>query len=184
MEINTSKAECPSAHSLSNKIGRVIWGAVASTIFRFSPRLCYGWRRFLLRLFGAKIGVNVRISPTANIWAPWNLNVGNEVSIAGDVDCYCVAPISIGDYATVSQYSFLCTASHDISSRTMKLTSAPITIHAKSWVCASAFLSPGVTIGEGSVVGARAVVTKSTKEWTVVAGNPASVIRHRTIDKD
>lgn len=184
MDINTSKSECPSAHSLSNKIGRVIWGLVAATVFRFSPRLCYGWRRFLLRLFGAKIGVNARISQKARIWAPWNLTVGKEASVAGDVDCYCVAPISIGDYATVSQYSFLCTASHDISSRTMKLISSRITIHAQSWVCASAFISPGVTIGEGSIVGARAVVTKSTADWTIVAGNPAKVISHRKIVED
>lgn len=184
MELDTSKAECPSAHSLSNKIGRVLWGVVAATVFRYSPRLCYGWRRFLLRLFGAKIGRNSRVAPTAKIWAPWNLNIGAEVSIAGDVDCYCVAPISIGDFATVSQYAFLCTASHDISSGTMKLTSADVTIRAKSWICAGAFVSPGIEVGEGSVVGARAVVTKSTKEWTVVAGNPAKVISHRTIKTD
>lgn len=135
-------------------------------------------------MFGAKIGANARIAPTATIWAPWNLTVGKEVSIAGEVDCYCVAPITIGDYATVSQYSFLCTASHDISSRTMKLTMAAITIHDQAWVCAAAFVSPGVVIGEGSVVGARAVVTKSTNDWTVVAGNPARVISHRTIKED
>ncbi|MBB3206299.1 putative colanic acid biosynthesis acetyltransferase WcaF [Rhodopirellula rubra] len=135
----------------------------------------------LLRSFGASIGANARISPSARVWAPWNLTVGEEASIAHNVDCYCVAPISIGAHATVSQYAHLCSASHDISDPHMSLTMLPISIADQAWVCAGAFIGPGVDIGAGAVVGAHAVVTRSVDEWTVVAGNPARPLKRREL---
>ena len=179
--LDVSKDKCPSPHSLKNKLGRVIWAMVWGTVFRWSPRVFFGWRRFLLRCFGARIGKNARISPSVRVWAPWNLVVGDEVAIAHDVDCYCVDRLTIGDHATVSQYSFLCTASHDISDPHMGLITAPIQIGSQSWVCAGVFVSPGVTIGEGAVVGAMSVVTRDVEPWTVVAGNPAKYRRTRTL---
>jgi putative colanic acid biosynthesis acetyltransferase WcaF len=179
--LDVSKDKCPSPHSLSNKLGRVIWVMVWGTVFRWSPRVFFGWRRFLLRCFGARIGKNARISPSVRVWAPWNLVVGDEVAIAHDVDCYCVDRLTIGDHATVSQYSFLCAASHDISDPHMKLITAPIQIGSQSWVCAGVFVSPGVTIGEGAVAGAMSVVTRDVEPWTVVAGNPAKRIRERIL---
>ncbi len=179
--LDVSKDKCPSSHSLSNKLGRVVWALVWGTLFRWSPRILFGWRRFLLRCFGAVIGKNARISPSVRVWAPWNLVVGDEVAIAHDVDCYCVDRLTIGDHATVSQYSFLCTASHDISDPHMRLTTAPIVIGGQSWVCAGVFVSPGVTIGEGAVAGAMSVVTRDVAPWTVVAGNPAKQIRERIL---
>lgn len=179
--LDVSKDKCPSSHSLSNKLGRVVWALVWGTLFRWSPRVFFGWRRFLLRCFGARIGKNARISPSVRVWAPWNLTVGDEVAIAHDVDCYCVDRLTIGDHATVSQYSFLCTASHDIFDPHMRLTTAPIVIGGQSWVCAGVFVSLGVTIGEGAVAGAMSVVTRDVAPWTVVAGNPAKQIRERIL---
>lgn len=179
--LDVSKDKCPSSHSLSNKLGRVIWALVWGTLFRWSPRVLFGWRRFLLRCFGAVIGKNARISPSVRVWAPWNLVVGDEVAIAHEVDCYCVDRLSIGDHATVSQYSILCTASHDISDPHMRLTTAPIVIGGQSWVCAGVFVSPGVTIGEGAVAGAMSVVTRNVEPWAVVVGNPARFLKTREL---
>jgi putative colanic acid biosynthesis acetyltransferase WcaF len=151
-------------------------------LFRTSPRIFFGWRNMLLRLFGARIGPNARISPTVRIWAPWNLSVGQDASVAYDADLYCVAPIEIGDYATVSQYAHLCAATHDITDPHMRLVSAPIRIESQAWVCAGAFVGPGCTIHEGAVVGARAVVTRDVSEWTVVAGNPAMFVKRRVLN--
>jgi putative colanic acid biosynthesis acetyltransferase WcaF len=181
MQVQTSKADCPSPHSLGNKMGRVLWAIVWGTLFRWSPRVMFSWRRLLLRLFGANIGRNARISPSVRIWAPWNLTVGDEAAIAHDVDCYCVAPLNIGRHSTISQYAFLCTASHDISDPHMRLVSAPVTICDQAWVCAGAFIGPGVVIGEGAVTGAMSVVTKDVEPWTVVVGNPAKVIKKREL---
>lgn len=179
--VSVGKAECPSPHSLQNKIGRVAWAVVWLLLFRPSPRILFGWRRVLLRCFGATIGSRARISPSVRIWAPWNLHVDDEASVSHDVDLYCVDRIRVGAHATVSQYAMLCTASHDIADPHMRLTHAPIEIADQAWVCARAFVSPGVTIATGAVVGACSVVTRDVKPWTVVAGNPAVQIKERVL---
>ena len=181
LALDVSKDKCPSPHSLGNKLARIVWAVVWGTVFRWSPRILFGWRRFLLRCFGATIGRNARISPSVKIWAPWNLTVGDEAAIAHEVDCYCVDRLTIGSHATVSQYTFLCTASHDIRDPHMKLITAPIMVANQSWVCAGAFVGMGLTIHEGAVVGARSVVTKNVPAWTIVAGNPARPIGKRSL---
>lgn len=150
-------------------------------LFRPSPRLLFGWRRLLLRAFGAHIGANARISPSVRVWAPWNLSVETEASVSHDVDLYCVDRIVIGAHATVSQYAMLCTASHDITDPHMRLTHRPITIGEQAWVCARAFVGPGITISTGAVVGACAVVTRDVTAWSVVAGNPAVLLKPRIL---
>jgi putative colanic acid biosynthesis acetyltransferase WcaF len=181
MQVRVGSRECPSPHSLSNKLGRVLWGIVWSLLFRPSPRVLYGWRRTLLRLFGAKIGRNARIAPTVRIWAPWNLDVGEEASLAYLVDCYSVDLIRIGAHATVSQEAFLCTATHDATDPHMGLTTAPITIDDQAWVCARGFVAPGVHVGVGGVVGACAVATRDVDPWMIVAGNPARPLKQRVL---
>ena len=102
--------------------------------------------------------------------------------LAPKVDCYNVAPVTVGANATISQGAFLCTASHDITNPHLPLITAPITIGDQAWVAAEAFVGMGVTVGEGAVVGARAVVVKDVNPWTVVGGNPAKFIKQRVIE--
>jgi putative colanic acid biosynthesis acetyltransferase WcaF len=128
----------------------------------------------LLRSFGARVGFGAHPYPRAKIWAPWNLAMEAHSCLADDVDCYCVAPITVGAHATVSQYSYLCAASHDYRDAAMPLIAAPIVIAAYAWVAADVFIGPGVTIGEGAVVGARSTVIHDVAPWTVVAGAPAT----------
>jgi putative colanic acid biosynthesis acetyltransferase WcaF len=181
LSVRVSPDVCPSTHSWSNKIGRVAWGIVWLFLFRPSPRIFHFWRRGLLRLFGAKVGRGAKVLPSARIWVPWNLTLGEYACISHDVDCYCVAPITIGDHATVSQYSYLCTATHDPDDPHMRLVAAPICVEDQAWVCARAFVGPGVTIHSGAVVGAAAVVVRDVESWTVVGGNPARLIRRRVL---
>ena len=141
----------------------------------------HAWRRFLLRLFGARIGPNARIYPSCKIWAPWNLALDEWACLGPDVDCYSVDTIHLGGHCTVSQYSFLCGAGHDISDPHMRLVTGPIRVGAGAWVCAGAFVAAGVTIGDGAVVAARAVVLKDVAPWTVVGGNPAAFIKRRSL---
>lgn len=168
-----------SPHSLGNKIARVLWGAVYLVLFRPSPKICHGWRRMLLRLFGAKIHKTAKVFPSAKVWGPWNLTMDEFSCISFHVDCYSVAPVRIGAHSTVSQYSYLCTASHDIHDPGMRLTTEPITIGAGAWVCADVFVAPGVTIGDGAVVGARSSVFEDVAPWTIAAGNPCRVLKPR-----
>jgi len=170
-----------SEHSRRNRLGRVAWGIVWLLLYRPSPKPFHFWRRSLLRLFGAKVGKGAHPHPSARIWAPWNLQLEEYSCLAWGVDCYCVAPIRIGAHATVSQYSHLCSASHDVDHPNMPLISAPITIGAGAWVAAGAFVGPGVTIGQGAVVGARSAVFRDVEPWTIVAGNPAKFLRYRRV---
>lgn len=163
----------PSPFSLRNRLARLLWGTVWLFLFRPSPKPFHAWRRGLLRLFGARIASSANIHASARIWAPWNLEMSDHSCLSFGVDCYDVAPVRIGRYATVSQYSFLCTASHDIDDADMALVSAPITVEDHGWVAADVFVGPGVVIGEGAVIGARASVFKSVPPWTVMVGNPA-----------
>jgi putative colanic acid biosynthesis acetyltransferase WcaF len=151
-----------------------LWGVVSATLYRFSPTVLHGWRRTLLRCFGGRIGVGAHPYPRAKIWAPWNLNMQAHSCLADDVDCYCVAPITLGAHATVSQYSYLCAASHDYRDPSMPLIVAPIVIESYAWIAADVFIGPGVTVAEGAVVGARSTVIHDVAPWTVVAGSPAT----------
>lgn len=182
-EMRIDIASYQSHFSLSSKLRRLVWSVMYVLFFRCSPRPCFGWRGFFLRCFGAKIGRSASVYPTAKIWAPWNLEMGEYSCLGPDVDCYCMDKIQIGTNATVSQYSYLCTGSHDICDPHMGLVSAPIVIGPGAWICADVFIGPGVTIGEGAVAGARACVFKDVEPWTVVGGNPAKFIKRRELQE-
>lgn len=179
--ISVGAADCPSPHSLGNKLGRIVWGVVYALAFRLSPRLLYGWRRMLLRWFGATVGRNARVDPSVRVWAPWNMDIGEEASLGPAVYCYSVSPIHVGAHATVSQEVFLCTASHDVSDPHMQLIHAPIRVEDEAWVCSRAYVGPGITVGRGAVVGACSVVTRAVAPWMIVAGNPARPLGPRVV---
>jgi putative colanic acid biosynthesis acetyltransferase WcaF len=163
----------PQQITTANRLRRLLWNTVWLLLYRPSPVMLHGWRRMLLRLFGARIGQGAHPYPSARIWAPWNLQMGAHSCLSYAVDCYCVDRVTLGDRATVSQYSFLCTASHDHTRRSMPLVTAPIRIEDDAWVTADVFIGPGVTIGTGAMVSARSCVVADVAPWQIVAGNPA-----------
>lgn len=165
--------------TLGNKLARSLWKVVWLLLYRPTPRLFHGWRAWLLRLFGAKLGKGVHPYPSTRVWAPWNLEMGDHACLSEGVDCYSVDTIRIGAHSTVSQYSFLCTASHDYSQASMPLISAPITIGERVWITADVFIGPGVVIGDGAVITARSSVFNDIPAWTVARGNPALPIKAR-----
>ncbi len=168
--------------SLKNKIGRLVWNFVYIVMFRpFSLTLFNPWRLFLLRLFGAKIHSKALVHSSVKIWAPWNLEMGAYSCMASDVDCYNTALIRIGAHSTISQNSYLCASSHNITDRFHSLITEPIMIEDQVWIAAGAFVGMGTRIQQGAVVGARACVFKDVTPWTVVGGNPAKVIKKRII---
>lgn len=171
-----------SPYSTRNRIRRMIWN-ICWTIFAkpFPKSTANFWKIIILRGFGAKIAKNAYVYSNAKIFMPWNLVMEEHACIASGVDCYNAAPIIIKKNATVSQRTYLCTASHNISSPHHEQIEKPIVIEERAWVAAEAFIGPGVTVGEGAVVGARAVVSKNVDPWTVVVGNPAQFIKARII---
>ena len=159
---------------------RVLW-ALAQPLFRFSPRPCFGWRRFLLRCFGAKIGRNVDVYPSATIYFPWNLEAEDESAIGEHAFIYNLGRVTIGARATISHRAHLCAGTHDHMKADFPLLRPPIMIGPEAWICAEAFVGPGVTVGEGAIVGARAVAMKDVKSWMIIIGNPARESRRREI---
>ena len=157
----------------------LIWQIVQASLFRLSPQPAYGWRRFLLRAFGAKVGEGVIIRPTSRVTYPWKVKLGNHCWIGDHTELYSLGPISIGNNAVVSQKSYLCAGSHDPLDITFPLTAAPVTVEDEAWIATDCFVAPGVTIGRGAIVAARSTVRGDVPPGVVVAGSPAVVKRER-----
>ena len=164
-------------------IKRILWNIVYYSLFRILPtaKLRYV-RNIILRLFGAKLPLDVSVFPSAKIFAPWNLEMEPFTTIGPTPQIYNKDKIKIGHHSVVSQGVFLCTAGHDIKDAGWKLITAPIIMEPHTWVAADAYIGMGVTIHEGAVVGARAAVFKDVEPWTVVGGNPAKFIKKRDVD--
>lgn len=171
-------------HGAGVLLRRALWGVVQRTLFAMSPRPCHRWRNMLLRLFGADIKRSSRVYPKVIIWGPWNLTMGEGATIADFVNCYCMKRITLGDRAVVSQYTYLCGATHLYERRDRPLIAKPIVIGADTWIAADVFVAPGVTIGEHAVVGARSGVFTDLPAWKVCAGTPAKPLRDRVYQDD
>lgn len=162
---------------LRNRLRRAVWGVIYIFLFRFSPRPVHKWRSFLLRLFGATVGKGVHVYPGVKIWAPWNLEIGDNVGIADGVTLYTQDKIKISDRCVISQNSYLCTGTHDYTTMGYELYTRPIFIDHDCWLAAGVFVHPGVSFQPGTVVGAHSVVTKNLPAWSVCAGNPCVFIK-------
>lgn len=161
------------------KIRRLIWSVVQGTLYRYSFHNWSNWRAILLRLFGAKIGETCTIRRTSRVYYPWLLEMGDLGCLGDDVVVYNLGAVRLGARSSLSQEAYICAGTHDYTSLAMPLVTAPITVGADAWICARAFIGPGVNVGDGAVVGACAVVIRDVPPWVVVAGNPARVVKKR-----
>jgi len=165
--------------STRDKIKRLIWAMVQCTVFRCSPQPAYAWRAWLLRRFGASLGRHVKVRASARIEIPWNLTVGDHSALGDQAILYCLGPVTIGRYVTISQYAHLCAGTHDYRQEAMPLLRPPITIGDHVWVATDVFVGAGVTIGDRAIIGARASVFKDVQPGVVCGGNRARVLRVR-----
>ncbi len=156
-----------------------LWWIVQATLFAWSPQFLYGWRRFLLRLFGSKIGKKVLVRPTAKITYPWKVSIGDYSWIGDDVVLYSLGEIRIGANTVISQKSYICTGSHDFASVSFDIFSKPIEIGDEVWIATDVFVAPGVCIGSGTIVGARSTVLHDLPPGKICYGNPAKAVKDR-----
>lgn len=170
-------------YSFSEYVRRALWELVQATLIRFSPRKAHRWRAFWLRAFGARLGVRCYLKNSTRVKHPWLLSVGSYSCVAEDVNVYNLGPITIGDHTCISQGAHLCAGTHDFTKPSMPLVRPPIVIGSGVWICAEAFIGPNVTVGDNSIVGARAVVNRDVPPNVIVAGNPAVVVRDRPLEK-
>jgi len=168
---------------LRHRLLRLAWSIVWGTLGKWTPAPFHGWRRFLIRLFGAKLHPTAKVYPGVSIWYPPNLTMGPYSCLAPGVYCYCMAEIRLEAYALVSQRAHLCAGTHDIDDPHFQLYVRPIHLGENAWVAAEAFVGPGRTIGDRAVLGARAVLFKDLPADAVAIGNPANIIRQRRLPK-
>lgn len=165
-------------YSASEQVRRILWTGGA-WLLRWSPRPMFAWRRFVLRLFGARVGRHVHLYPSTRIYMPWNLEIGDWAAIGEDVFIYSLGNVRIGVGAAISYRAHVCAGAHDLTDAALPLLKPPVVIEDQVWIGTDAFIGPGVTIGAGAVVGARSVVVRNVQPMMIVAGNPAKVIRER-----
>lgn len=169
-------------YPLSVYLRRFTWNVVQATAIRLSPGRAMGWRRFWLRLFGAKVGKLAGIRPTTRIMHPWLLTLEDFAMLGDSVTVYNLGQVTVGEHSVVSQNTHLCAGTHDYTKPDLPLIRSTITIGRGVWVCADAFIGPNVTVADNSVIGARAVVVSNIEPGVVVAGNPAKVVKQREMN--
>jgi putative colanic acid biosynthesis acetyltransferase WcaF len=168
------------AFSLRNRVARTLWNICYALLYRLSPRPLHTWRAFLLRAFGAKLGLSCHFYPKGKIWAPWNLVCEDRVTLADDAELYNPSLMYLGSHATVSQGAYVCGATHLYNEPSFRLVSLPMRLGAYSWICARAAVNPGVNVGDGAILALGSVATKDLEPFGIYAGIPARKVKRRS----
>ena len=166
------------------RIGMLLWNTAWGLLCAWTPKPLNPWRLGIARCFGAKLSGTPFLHPKARIAVPWRLTMGDRACLGDGANAYTLGEIVIEERATVAQEAFLCTGTHDFSSGTLPLVTAPIRIGAGAFVGARAFVLPGVTVGAGAVIGACAVVTRDVPPGATAAGNPARILKSSPTSPD
>lgn len=170
-----------SPYSYRYRLGILLWDVVYTLFFRPTPKFFRPWRVFLLRLFGARIRGTVFVSESARIKVPWNLTMHHRACIGPHCDIYNLAKITIKKRATVSRHVALCGGEHDITTRKLPLVVGEIIIGEDVFIGSHAFVSAGVRLEDGVVVGSASVVTGDLPAWKICVGNPCRAIKDRVL---
>jgi putative colanic acid biosynthesis acetyltransferase WcaF len=164
-----------------SRLARALFASCWLLLAAWTPPPLRGWRRLILRAFGARLGRGANIYGSARIWHPRHLTMGDHATLGPRVNCYCQAPITIGDHAVVSQDATLCAGTHDYEDPAFQLCTRPIVLGAHCWIAAEAFVGPGVQVGAYAVLGARGVAMRDLEAHVVHTGNPAVAIKRRRL---
>ena len=167
--------------TLRNRLYRLVWMITWVLLASWTPTPMHRWRMFLVRLFGGQTTRTGSLYPSARIWSPVNFEMGDKACVGPDAKIYSMAKITLEPYALVSQGAHVCAGTHDIEDPNFQLQARPIVIGARAWIAAEAFVGPGVTVGRGAVLGARACAFRDLDPWTVYVGNPAKPLRARRV---
>lgn len=183
LKVAYQKDAATSSWSLKEALGIRLWHMVWLCLFRWTPKKMNFWRLFLLRLFGAKLE-NVFIFSSARIYVPWLLEMKKGACLGPYSEVYNLGPVYFGENSVLSQYSYICNGTHDLSTLRLPLMIGEITIGRNVFIGAKALILPGISIGDGAVIGAGSVVTKDVEAWSVVGGNPAREIKKRNLKSE
>ena len=177
--VDLSQYHEPGYDAGGSRLKMMLWWLVQAIAFPLTHHAAHGTRRWLLRCFGAKIGQQVRIRPTARFTYPWNIVIGDYSWVGDDAVFYSLGPIKIGQHCVISQEAYLCTGSHGISNPRFPLITGEIVIENGAWVAADCFIGPAVTIGANAVIGARSSVLTSMPAGQICYGSPCQPVKPR-----
>jgi len=181
LQVDLSKFSTGGFDRGAGTLKEALWLVVSRVLFQWCPFCLSPLKRTALRLFGASVGKGVVIKPEVKITFPWKLKLGDHVWLGEECWLLNLAPITIASHACISQRAFLCTGNHNYTSPTFDLVTKPIQIGQAAWIGASAFVSPGVTVGTHAVLAVGSVATKDLEPHGIYRGNPASLIKQRLI---
>jgi putative colanic acid biosynthesis acetyltransferase WcaF len=174
-----AKFKIPSDFRGKSKVVVQLWWIVQDTLFAWSPQFLYGWRRFLLRVFGAKIGKGVLIRSTVKITYPWNVEIGDHSWIGENNVLYSLGKITIGKNVALAHQVYINTGGHNYKKVTFDIFSKNVVIEDECWLTNDVYVAPGITIGKGSIIAARSSVLKNIAQGKIYAGTPAVEIKNR-----
>lgn len=183
LKIDYQKNKDTTSWSVKEALGIRVWHIVWLLLFCWTPKRLNFWRLFLLRLFGARLE-KVFIFSSSRIFIPWLLEMKEGACLGPYSEVYNLGVVRFGKRSVLSQYSYVCNGTHDLSTLRLPLMIGEINIGANVFIGAKALILPGVDIGEGAVVGAGSVVTKDIEAWTIVGGNPAREIKKRILKSE
>ena len=170
--------------SMSVRVKMLLWEACWTLLCSWTPKPMNPWRLFILRLFGARIKGNPFVHQRARIKIPWNLTLHNRACLGDRANAYSLGSVNINEGATIAQEAYLCTGTHDFANPSMPLEVGTINVGKGAFIGARAMVLPDVSIADHAVVGAQSVVTQNVPAFTVVAGNPARVLREQINNGD
>lgn len=176
---HTQSSPYESPWSLREQIGMLLWSGTWTLLCAWTPKPLNPWRLFVLRIFGTQISGTPFVHARARIHIPWKLRLAHRACLGDRANAYTLGEIFLGEGSTIAQEAYLCTGTHDFASPALPLQTTPIVVGKDVFVGARAFILPGVILGDRSIIGAGAVVTKNVEANTIVAGNPAKIVGTR-----
>jgi putative colanic acid biosynthesis acetyltransferase WcaF len=164
-----------------NGLKRLLWYFTNAVWFNSSFPI-NGFKVFILRLFGCKIGVGLVIKPYVKIKYPWKLEIGDNVWIGENVWIDNLAKVTLGSNSCLSQGAFLLCGNHNYKKESFDLITADIILEEGVWIGAGATVCPGIKCFSHSVLSVGSVANSDLQAYTIYQGNPAQKIRERIIE--
>jgi len=177
--VHSIESRTASPWTFPERLRILLWSIAWPVLCAWTPKPLNAWRLIWLRLFGCKIEGTPFVHQRARIEMPWHITLHDQSCVGDRANLYAMGEIELGRKCVVAQEVYLCTGTHDFNDPHLSLVTAKITVGDNAFVGARAFVLPGVHIGDGVIVGACSLVTRSVKPWSVVAGSPARFLRSR-----
>ncbi len=159
----------------------LLWELCWSLLCSWTPKPLNRWRLFWLGLFGAKIHGKPFVHQRARIQIPWHVILHDGSCVGDRANLYSLGSIEIEAGAVIAQEAYLCTGTHLFDESGLPLVTRRIHVGKNAFVGARAFVLPGITVGEGAIIGACSVVTASVEPFTINAGNPCRMLKRRVM---